>query len=257
MLGDEIKQNVSVLDVLFSASDIKDRTKKLGTAKMDKERAIELFQEYAGELNKSFYSEEEVARADERCLEIIRILAKANFYMSISITVEEQTVHYRIVLYTSSASEGIRQVDYAEATSKFYYDSPRLKPDEMVKELLSSLSGDAAAKYAYRNSPTKEWKFTDKECHVFERALTAHRDALERYLWQQNLPSPEYDHYALMLSHACKLAPTGIDIIIFDFLFEREKAHLEERDGEFELECGCEAREHLEILKEWQRRNVQ
>lgn len=234
---------------------------------MDEEWAKKLFREYANGINRDFYSEEEFIRMSARCIEIADTLARNNFYIfgvrfvtlvrepgpkgaMINVGIISHTLLLRALTDDGEA----REIDRTEAVSKLY-DAPRPMPAEMVEELLKSLSGVAAEEYAYSHCRNREWEFTDKDRHVFKRALVLHWDALERFLFQQNIRSPRFEYVSLILSRVGKMAPAGVDIIIFDFLFEKEKAYLEEREADFKLECGCPAGEHLEILDSWRERN--
>ncbi len=125
---------------------------------MDEERAQELFREYAAELNRSFYSTEELARMDGKCQAIADVLAMMKFYIRVVGFLDLQTeldpdgkmtevkiIRHKLFLVTFAAEGRIQQVDYAETTTKFY-DAPRKDPKEIVDELLSSLSSDETTK---------------------------------------------------------------------------------------------------------------
>lgn len=237
---------------------------------MNEERAKSLFRKYVKERNGSFYSSEEIERMEGRCFAIAEELSSINFKIIIigeppNLLYEQDengaykvyVLHQKFVLaaFPPEGKNGsVRQVDYAEASTKLYVRT-RPQPPEMVEDLLGSLSGEGAVEYAYRHCQNREWEFTYKERHAFQHALSNYWQEVERFLVQQSVSPPQFEWFSLLLSHVWKIAPTGKDIMIFDFLFEKEKAYLEERGSEFILDCGCSAGEHLKELKNWYRRN--
>lgn len=234
---------------------------------MDEERAKELFREYVSEINRVFYSEEEIVRMNARCMAAADALAQDNFYiLSVRFftllqeqspegaTVNVGIISHKLSLKTFTDDGEEREIDYAEAVTKLY-DAPRPKPSEMVDELLKSLSEKDPADRVLRSSPPRLLELNHTEQHAFQRALARHWSELRIWAKEQGIELMPYDTFSVILASGRELALNGDDVTAIDFILKKEGQELGDHPADFELECGCGAGEHLEILESWHKRN--